>query len=291
MQTEPPKADPPKRTRRWFQFSLRSLLIFTLICAVACAWLGRKIEQKRREREAVEAIVRDGFSVMYDSQLDPRGTPYSNDRPPGPDWLRKVLGDNFFSEAKRVFVFGDRRGTNTATDAGLARLGELPHLEWVSLDSTNVSDSGLVHVEALTELQTLDLGNTAITDAGLEHLKKLTQLSSLYLTGTKITDAGLEHVKGCTQLVVLFLDGTQVTDAGLEKLRSLTRLGNLVLDGTKVSDVGIVKLKGLTNLRFLYLNGTNVTTVGVAELQKALPSCSITYRSGIRNGPTTGRAK
>jgi hypothetical protein len=27
MQTEPPKADPPKRKRRWFQFSLRTLMI------------------------------------------------------------------------------------------------------------------------------------------------------------------------------------------------------------------------------------------------------------------------
>jgi hypothetical protein len=27
MQTEPTKADPPKRKRRWFQFSLRTLMI------------------------------------------------------------------------------------------------------------------------------------------------------------------------------------------------------------------------------------------------------------------------
>jgi hypothetical protein len=33
MQTEPPKADLPKRKRRWFQFSLRTLLIaVTLLC-------------------------------------------------------------------------------------------------------------------------------------------------------------------------------------------------------------------------------------------------------------------
>jgi hypothetical protein len=33
MQTEPPKADPPKRKRRWFQFSLRDLLaLITLAC-------------------------------------------------------------------------------------------------------------------------------------------------------------------------------------------------------------------------------------------------------------------
>jgi Leucine-rich repeat (LRR) protein len=289
MQTEPPKAGPPKRKRRWFQFSLRSLLIFTLICAIPCAWLGRKIEQKRKEREAVESMVKDGFSVMYDSQLDPRGTPYSNEQPPGPGWLRKVLGDNFFSEAKRVFVFGDRRGTKTCTDAGLERIGELTHLQWVSLDSTNVSDSGLVRIEALTELQILDLGDTAITDVGLEHVEGLSQLSSLYLTGTKITDAGLERVKGLTRLVALGLEGTKVTDAGLEKLTNLTRLGNLILDGTKVSDAGIAKLKGLTNLRFLYLNGTKVTAAGVAELQKALPNCSIAYRPTVQS--PAGRAK
>jgi hypothetical protein len=34
MQTELPKADPPKRKRRWFQFSLRSLMI--VVTVVAC---------------------------------------------------------------------------------------------------------------------------------------------------------------------------------------------------------------------------------------------------------------
>jgi hypothetical protein len=33
MQSAPPKADPPKRKRRWFQFSLRTLLILMLISA------------------------------------------------------------------------------------------------------------------------------------------------------------------------------------------------------------------------------------------------------------------
>jgi hypothetical protein len=43
MQSEPPKAEPPKRKRRWFQFSLRTLMIFTLICAVGsrCRFAAR----------------------------------------------------------------------------------------------------------------------------------------------------------------------------------------------------------------------------------------------------------
>ncbi len=37
MQTEPPKAEPPKRKRRWYQFNLRTLMIVTLL-VVACAY-------------------------------------------------------------------------------------------------------------------------------------------------------------------------------------------------------------------------------------------------------------
>jgi hypothetical protein len=60
MQTEPPKADPPKRKRRWFQFSLRSLMIFTAICAIGSVWVARGIEQKRKVRESRtnEAVFR-----------------------------------------------------------------------------------------------------------------------------------------------------------------------------------------------------------------------------------------
>ena len=34
METKPPEADPPKRKRRWFQFSLRTLMIVVTVLAV-----------------------------------------------------------------------------------------------------------------------------------------------------------------------------------------------------------------------------------------------------------------
>jgi hypothetical protein len=34
MQSEPPTADPPKRKRRWFQFSLRTLMIGATLVAL-----------------------------------------------------------------------------------------------------------------------------------------------------------------------------------------------------------------------------------------------------------------
>jgi hypothetical protein len=40
MQTEPSKAEPPKRNRRWFQFSLRTLLIGVTLLAAVCGYVG-----------------------------------------------------------------------------------------------------------------------------------------------------------------------------------------------------------------------------------------------------------
>ena len=51
MQVEPTKAEPPKRKRRWFQFSLRSLMVFNLICALRpVGWARRWSENATSER-------------------------------------------------------------------------------------------------------------------------------------------------------------------------------------------------------------------------------------------------
>jgi hypothetical protein len=56
METEPPKAEPPKRKRRWFQFSLRTLMIGVTLLAVPCAYVAHeaKIVAKRKALLAKE---------------------------------------------------------------------------------------------------------------------------------------------------------------------------------------------------------------------------------------------
>src|SRR5438309_753827 len=122
MQSEPPKAVPAKRKRRWFQFSLRSLLIFTVICAVGSTWLGKRIERKRIERQVVDAIVKLGGGVHYDCGFDPSGRLIQDSEPPGPWWLRQLLGENFFGDVTDV------RYGPTAEPRDLSRLTELRDL-------------------------------------------------------------------------------------------------------------------------------------------------------------------
>ena len=86
MQSEPPNAEPPKRKRRWFQYSLRTLLLLTMALGIGSRWITVRAQ---RQKAAVDAILNDGGAVVYDYQIDAAGGVIPDAKPPGPDWLRK----------------------------------------------------------------------------------------------------------------------------------------------------------------------------------------------------------
>jgi hypothetical protein len=205
--------------RRWYQFSLRSLLIFTAVVAVFIGWLAAKVERKAADRETVEAIVKAGGRAYYDYQQGRDGNVIAwmlYAEPTGPAWLRKILGENFFSEVDFVWL----NGLDFA-DADLERIKRLTQLEFLSLRRTKVSDGGLAEIRGLAKLRFLDVGETKVTDAGLQYIEDLTQLNELDLTGIKVTDNGLAQLNRLANLKYLYLTGTLVTDAGIEHLQRL----------------------------------------------------------------------
>jgi hypothetical protein len=56
MQTKPPKAEPPKRTRRWFQFSLRTLMIVVTLLAVPMGYVGWQAKIVKSRSDLLEQI-------------------------------------------------------------------------------------------------------------------------------------------------------------------------------------------------------------------------------------------
>src|SRR5437588_6840846 len=82
MQTEPPKADPPKPKRRRYQFSLRTLMIVvTLFCVVVGGYVGWQAK-----------IVAERASMRQ--RLEAAGAFFFPERPEfAPSWLRRQLGD------------------------------------------------------------------------------------------------------------------------------------------------------------------------------------------------------
>ena len=124
-----------------------------------------------KQREVVEEIQKAGGEVAYDYQHDQHDT---TSKPPGPRWLRELLGDDFFADVTRVF----RLTEPGFDDALLPRIGQLTRLQELLL--RGIDDAGLKHLKGLTQLHSLDLGLTKVGDAGLEHLKGLTQLRALW---------------------------------------------------------------------------------------------------------------
>ena len=261
--------DAPKPKRRWYQYSLRTLLIFVTLSAIPCSWFAVKMQQARRQRAAVEAIRKLKGIVVYDHEYDREAT-YSG--PPGPTWLRKLVGDDFFASVLEVLI-----DELPATHAPMPHLKELPGLQHLSLSGWHVTDASLENVEGLTQLLELHLDTTQVTDAGLERLSGLTRLRAFDLTASfSVTDAGLRHLTGMSQIVTLSLSNNRITDAGLEHLKGMTQLRWLFLDRTHITDAGLIHLEGLTQLRELSLVHTHVTDKGVKKLQQALPKCRIT---------------
>ena len=188
----------PKRRRRWYQFSLRTLMLFMVVCAVGFGWLGKKLDETRREQVVVAEIEKSGGWVRYHEMK-------------GPPWISR-----HFRKVRSVGL-----SDTQVTDTGLAQVGELTSLKGVSLGGTQVTDAGLVHLKGLIKLEWLDLNGTQITDDGLVHLKTLSGLKALGLARTRVTDAGLLHLKELAKLGSLELGVTQVTDEGVQKLRQV----------------------------------------------------------------------
>jgi hypothetical protein len=173
----------PKRKRRWFQFSLRTLMITTAVVAAAAAILETRIERKRKERESAEALEELGGFVYYDS--------YKNE-PSGPGWLRMMLGDSFFSEVVSVGFDFSRRPLG---DAELANLERFPNLRDLNIRGCSVSADGIAHVKGLSQLVWIDFQGSNINDDELVNLKRLANLQDLRLQKTQVTDAGINELK------------------------------------------------------------------------------------------------
>jgi hypothetical protein len=148
-----------------FQFSIRSLLVLTVAVAIMCSWLAVEMKAARKQKEAVAAIENAGGSVGYDDGVfeDPLGGP----EPPGPAWLRSLLGKEFFANVVHVDL--DNSG---ATDAELKHLKGLDQLRWLYLKNTQVTNAGLEYLKGLGKLQWLYLKNTQVTDSGIKNLQK-----------------------------------------------------------------------------------------------------------------------
>ena len=137
-----------------------------VLLSFGLGWLGIKMREAERQRRAVEAIRKAGGIVFYSYELESRRRRQTTAEPPGPSWLRELVGEDFFADVGHIY-----------------------------LNRPAVDDGMLVHLEGLRNLDSLDIGGTQVTDTGLGHLRGLTKLRWLGLSYTQATEEGIEELR------------------------------------------------------------------------------------------------
>lgn len=160
----------PKPKLQWFQFSLRTLIVFVTLCAIPCSWIAVKMKAARRQREMVAAIYELGGSVCHDWQCNAEGYQWAaieRQRPPVPEWLRNLLGDDFFGNICSIHLGGTQ-----VTDATLEPFTRIIQLRYLTLENTQVTDITLERIKGLNQLKHLTLRNAKVTDDGVKKLQQ-----------------------------------------------------------------------------------------------------------------------
>ena len=156
--------------------------------------------------------------------LDPNRTP------PGPSWLRAVIGDGPFQHVVSLRL--QYRGPRS--DAAMAALEDFPRLRKLYLGYSQIPAHGFASIGRLNQLDTLDLTHTNADAQALRVFDKLGRLRFLGLDHTKVDDGALEGLTPLTSLEYLDLSYTTVTAQGLASLRGLRSLRVLYLEMRRV---------------------------------------------------------
>ena len=135
----------------------------------------------------------------------------------------------------------------------------------------NTSKS-LAPLQYCTDLIALDLGHNKITD--LSFLSGLKKLKYLIIALNEVTD--LTPLSGLSELKYLeIFSNENIKD--ISPLSGLTKLEALCMSDTKVTDIS--PLYNNQALRRLYLQGYRFDKQAREEIAKALPDCTVLYKT------------
>ena len=222
------KNDSPKEPikRRWLSYGLRGLLALVLVCSIPLAWLAQRHARMRIEDDVVSKILEAKGVVIYahhDDATHGGGFHVSTKNPaPGPQWMRDLLGENFFTSVSEVhFVYND------VEDDLIAQLPRLENLESVELYSALATDQCIDSLLQVAQLKELTLYTENLSGQALNRLHAHPELESLALIQYLASPENLKQVQPWPRLKHLTLQSSQATDEDMLHLFRSTNLQSL----------------------------------------------------------------
>lgn len=109
---------------RWFQFSLRSMVILTTLVAL---FLGYFAHQARKREHALGAVRRLGGTIFYNNDA--------------PEFVNRLLGETWFARVVAIDLAFTEANDNDVEQLG-NELRQLNGIAWLRISGTPISASG-----------------------------------------------------------------------------------------------------------------------------------------------------
>ena len=152
---------------RWFQFSLRALLLFVLGCAILFAWISAEFHRSERRYEAYRQIEMD----IYTTDL--------GEFPWYSGWLHKMFGHEECYDPT-FLILNNFASVDDDTLATVAQFQSLEQL-WLNGD-ISITDAGLEHLKRLTRLRELSLGDAPVSEDAVARLRQALPACEVFWT-------------------------------------------------------------------------------------------------------------
>jgi len=161
-------AAPKARKRLRFRLSLAVAMVGIALIAVCLAPI---VNRARRQKEATALVLRAGGQIGYEHNYSvAQGSFVSGDpEPPGPRWLRNLVGAEYFQTVNYVNVS--------------SHWGRYPNID------------GFEFLDDLPSVRRLDVEFITIPAAWLVHVRPL-RLTAFYAKGSTLDDDGLAQLSG-----------------------------------------------------------------------------------------------
>ena len=230
--------------RRWVpKFSLRCLLLVTVLAAIVSAYVGLPFITYQRENSILSRLEKLGATCsrrVFDSnasQIQDAASYWGQER--------------FFRRVDHVDL-----SNLTITDQDIEILSQLEELRSVNLANTAITGQD-VDLSQLEQLRSLNLANAAFTGQDI-NLSQLEELREVNLANTAITDQDID-LSQSRKLTSVNLANTAITDKTVEILSEFPNIRTLNLSGTQITDASGASCKRLNKLQHLDVSSTAVT--------------------------------
>ena len=211
--------------RRWFRFSLRTLLIVTLLVGAVMGWVVKERRQSEREGEVAKELLRAGCTVEFAGPYDTLETHYEAKMQ---TWWRRCA-QTLLGQRILCLRIGNVQFESFPSPADLSNLQRI--------DIIAADDVKLASLPKYSTLQVLDVSMSSVENLG--PLANLENLTVLWIFETKVRD--LEPVARLENLEVLGIGETAIDD--LTPLEGLSKLKRLSLQKATVTKAQVDALQ------------------------------------------------